>query len=357
MLRDGPGRARASISSIAESTMENREPTPAPPDAKSSVFRWVFTDRIARIIIPPLFLLGLLALLIIPLVKDMYVFSEDDFFVVSPSKGSQDDNLILNIREINPNNGVATIDVSYVTTNIKRGDMRLWLACGDVTSVGGKLTHEIDIELHRVPVVLESPTIFKWSQSNQAIYRRDGVLIKIDKQTPGYMYPFDHYELDLSCAVLDDTGKELEPALWFEMSDPHFICSEPQPLYSQGEQAVAVPNSLHVFLDRPTYQKIFLGLSLLMGLGSVVWSLFKITYRAIDSTEALSLLAFNFTILLAVPGLRNVFVPANLRFAPLFDFFVVLIWTVGLLSLAVHIIKHDLAIHLRRRPKGPARTE
>src|SRR5262249_9692091 len=145
--------------------------------------------------------------------------------------------LILNVREINPNNGVATIDVSYVTSNINRGNVRLWLACGDVKSVGGKLTHEIDIELHRVPVILDSPTIFVWAQSNQAIYKRDGVLIKIDKQTPGYMYPFDHYELELSCAVVDKDGKELQPVLWFELSDPHFIYTIPRPLLTQGEQS------------------------------------------------------------------------------------------------------------------------
>lgn len=336
------------------------------PDPKTRQFGrtrgflyWMLTHRHARRILPPFILLCFFALLLIPLLKDLYVFSQDDFFVVSAAvKGSgEDDNLILNVKEINPNNGVATLEATYVTTDINKGEMRLWLTCGNVNSADGKLTHAIDIELHRVPVVLKVPTIFVWTESNQAIYKQDGVMIKIDKQTPGYLYPFDRYELELSCSVLDKYGQSLRPTLWFELSDPHFIYTPPRPLMSRGQQPVAVPNSIHVSVDRPTYQKIFLGLSLMMGLASVLWSLYSITYRPLDSMEALSLLAFNFTILLAVPGLRNVFVPANLRFAPLFDFFVVLVWTIGLMSLIIHIVKHDLVIHIRSRSKGGGQTE
>jgi hypothetical protein len=90
------------------------------------------------------------------------------------------------------------------------------------------------------------------------------------------------------------------------------------------------------------YQKTFLGLSVLMVLGCVVWALYKITYTPISAMESLSLLAFEFTVLMAVPALRGVLVPSNLQFAPLFDFFIVLIWTVGLLALIVNILRHDI---------------
>jgi hypothetical protein len=49
-----------------------------------------------------------------------------------------------------------------------------------------------------------------------------------------------------------------------------------------------------------------------------------------------------------VPSLRGVFVPSNLQFAPLFDFFVVMIWTVGLMALCVNIIRHDIVIKIRK---------
>ena len=119
---------------------------------------------------------------------------------------------------------------------------------------------------------------------------------------------------------------------------------------SHGTKAVAVPNSLTVTLERPMYEKIFLGLSLLMGLGCVLWALYKITYTSVTAMESLSLLAFDFTVLVAVPALRGVFVPSNLQFAPLFDFFVVLIWTVGLLTLSVNIFRHDIMIRTRKTP-------
>src|SRR6185312_4404677 len=87
----------------------------ANPDSKARQFGrtrgflyWILTHRHARLILPPLILLCLFALLLIPLLKDLYIFSQDDFFVVSAGEkeGTEDDNLILNVKEINPNNGV-----------------------------------------------------------------------------------------------------------------------------------------------------------------------------------------------------------------------------------------------------------
>lgn len=83
---------------------------------------------------------------------------------------------------------------------------------------------------------------------------------------------------------------------------------------------------------------------MLMAAGCVVWAFYKITYSSISATESLSLLAFNFTVLVAVPALRGVLLPSNLQFAPLFDFFVVLIWTVGLLALVVNVIRRDVMV-------------
>ena len=168
-------------------------------------------------------------------------------------------------------------------------------------------------------------------------------------EAPGYLYPFDHYVIEFSFAVIDKSQKTLYPKLWCELEDPRFVNAAPRQLMSHGDKAVAVPNSLAVVLDRPMYQKIFLGLSMLMGLGCVVWSLYKITYTSITAMESLSLLAFDLTVLLAVPALRGVFVPSNLQFAPLFDFFVVLIWTAGLLTLVVNIVRHDIMIRIRQR--------
>jgi hypothetical protein len=196
---------------------------------------------------------------------------------------------------------------------------------------------------------MDSPTVFVWGETKRATYKQLGTDIKIDQRRQGYFYPFDRYIIEFTFAVIDDNQQTLHPKLWFEIEDARFVHAPPQPLYTHGEKVIAVPNSLKVILDRPTYQMIFLGLSMLMGLGCVIWSLYKITYTTVDAMESLSLLAFDFTVLLAVPSLRGVFVPSNLQFAPLFDFFVVLIWTVGLLALVVNIVRHDIVIRIRKK--------
>jgi hypothetical protein len=93
-----------------------------------------------------------------------------------------------------------------------------------------------------------------------------------------------------------------------------------------------------------------------MGLGCVLWTLYKITYTSITGVESFSLLAFDFTVLMAVPALRSVFVPSNLQFAPLFDFFVVLIWTAGVLALIVNVFRHDVMVRARQTSPSDSRT-
>jgi hypothetical protein len=321
--------------------------------------RRILTHRHSRLLIPPLGLALLIATLTVPLLKDLRRLGEDDLYVVGKVRGQAPHagSLIVNIKDVNPNNGIATLDLSYITEEGDQGKIELWLASGGVTSEDNGFTYDVSTELRRVPVVMDTPTVFVWKAQKRAVYKQADIAVKIDDRTPGYFYPFDRYIVEFSFSVIDKDQKSLSPALWFELSDPRFVHTVARQMTTDDDRAVAVPESLHVKLDRPTYQKIFLGLTLLMGLASVLWSLFKITYTSVDSMESLSLLAFNFTILLAVPGLRGVFVPSNLQFAPLFDFFVVLIWTVGLLSLFVTIVKHDVVVRLRRRRASAVREE
>jgi hypothetical protein len=246
--------------------------------------------------------------------------------------------------------------VTYVTEDISKENVELWISSGGVTLLKGKLTYDEDTELHRLPVVMDSPTVFVWGATQRATYKEQNADIKIDQRCPGYLYPFDRYDVEFSFAVIDKSQTMLFPKLWFELEDPRFVHAAPHQLVSHGERAVAVPNSLAVVLERPMYQMIFLGLSMLMGLVCVVWSLYKITYTPVDAMESLSLLAFDMTVLLAVPALRGVFVPTNIQFAPLFDFFIVLIWTVGLLALVVNIVKHDVLIRLRQWASADQQT-
>ena len=93
------------------------------------LYRWVLTHRYPRRFIPPLILVALVALLAAPLINDMYRLARDDLSIVGPdtARNRQDGNLVVNIKDINPNDGVATIDVSYITDDIGRGKIELWL--------------------------------------------------------------------------------------------------------------------------------------------------------------------------------------------------------------------------------------
>ncbi len=322
------------------------------------MFYWILTHRPSRLIVPPLVLVCLLSSLTVPLLNDLRLLSKDGLTLVEqvPPASDHDGHLIVDVKNINPNNGIATLDVTYVTDNLDNAKVELWIASGGVTHKQGKLHYEMNTELSRVPIVMDSPTIFVWGDTKRATFKQSSQ-VKIDRRTQGYFCPFDRYVIEFSFALSDKSEKILHPKLWCELEDPHFVNAHPTPLKSHGEKAVTVPNSLTVTLDRPMYEKIFLGLSLLMGLGCVLWALYKITYTSITAMESLSLLAFDFTVLMAVPALRGVFVPSNLQYAPLFDFFVVLIWTVGLLTLSVNIFRHDILIRTRENTPSAGQAD
>jgi hypothetical protein len=314
----------------------------------------MLAHRSFRLIVLPLILVSMIALLTVPLWNDLRLLSEGGLTLVESEStvGSHDGNLMVNVKSINPNNGMATLDVTYVTENLDHEQVELWIASGGVTHQDGKLVYDTHTDLHRVPIVMGMPTIFVLGDTRRATYKQQNAEIKIDKRTQGYFCPFDRYVIEFSFVLTDEAETTLHPKLWCEFEDAHFVNAAPRPLLSHGEQAIAIPNSLTVVLERPMYGKIFLGLSLLMGLGCVLWALYKITYTPITAMESFSLLAFDFTVLMAVPALRGVFVPSNLQFAPLFDFFVVLIWTAGLLTLIVNIFRHDFLVRTRRAPAG-----
>lgn len=310
------------------------------------IIHWVFMHRPSRLIVPPLILIVFGASLTAPLLNDLRLLNENDLVVVEQElpAANHDGDLIINVKNINPNNGVATLDVTYVTDELEKGKVELWITSGSATIKDGKLSYETNTELQRLPIVMDSPTVFIWGETKRATYKQHNAEIKIGERSQGYFYPFDRYVIGFSFAITDKSQMTLQPKLWCQLEDPHFVNAPPQPLASQGDSAVLIPNSLSVVLVRPVYQKIFMGLSLLMAAGCVVWAFYKITYASISATESLSLLAFNFTVLVAVPALRGVLLPSNLQFAPLFDFFVVLIWTVGLLALVVNVIRRDIMI-------------
>ena len=98
---------------------------------------------------------------------------------------------------------MATVDVTYVTENLDTGKVELWIASGGVTLKGNRLFYETDTELCRVPIVLDSPTVFVWEDTKRATYKQQNAEIKIGQRIQGYYCPFDRYVIEFSFALSD----------------------------------------------------------------------------------------------------------------------------------------------------------
>ena len=170
--------ANAQMDSSSQQTEQ-----PNPHGRSAGMLHGILTHRSSRLIVPPLFLAVLLAALTLPLWNDLQLLSEDGPTLVEqvPAVDGRDGNLIVNVKNINPNNGIATLDLTYVTENLDIGTIELWIASGGVTHKNGKLIYETDTELSRVPIVMDSPSVFVWGESQRATYQQKAE-IKIDQR-------------------------------------------------------------------------------------------------------------------------------------------------------------------------------
>ena len=118
----------------------------------------------SRLIVPPLILISLIASLTFPLLNDLQLLSEDGLTLVEqePAADDHDGNLIVNVKNVNPNNGIATLDLTYVTENPDSGKVELQRQRRRHLRNNGKLIYGTDTELNRVPIVMDSPTVFNW---------------------------------------------------------------------------------------------------------------------------------------------------------------------------------------------------
>ena len=76
----------------------------------AGVLHWILTNRYSRIIVPPLVFVGIVISLATPLWHDLKQLSQDDLVLVQPGE-RLDGELIVNVKNINPNNGIATLGI------------------------------------------------------------------------------------------------------------------------------------------------------------------------------------------------------------------------------------------------------
>ena len=179
------------------------------------IFQWVIMHRPSQLIVPPLILIVFGASLTVPLLNDLRLLNENDLVVVEQelAAGNHDGDLIINVKNINPNNGVATLDVTYVTDELEKGKVELWITSGSATIKDGKLSYETNTELQRLPIVMDSPTVFIWGETKRATYKQHNAEIKIGERSQGYFYPFDRYVIGFSFAITDKSQMTLHPKL------------------------------------------------------------------------------------------------------------------------------------------------
>src|SRR5665213_2014854 len=117
------------ITTVVRSALQSVKILRKPTEGRwTGITEWVLTHRLPRLIVPPIILLGLFAFLSIPLLQDLRRLSEDDIAMIQPNQmgDPHDGHLMVNIKNINPNNGVATLDLTYVTDDIDKGKVELW---------------------------------------------------------------------------------------------------------------------------------------------------------------------------------------------------------------------------------------
>lgn len=300
-------------------------------------------------------LLGVLLLQIVlmfsySLANDIFLMGKNEYEIAEnkyPDEAFVNE-LVVIVQEVNPNTGVIKFDIKFVTDDPKflsddtaTSKIEVILDSGSVLLSDNKLLREYESILHRVHMYLDTPEIFGGTNLKQAIYEKNGLTVKIGQERRGFLYPFDKYFLQFNFILLDNEAKPIRTLVSFQSNDPHFLHTRPVANLTYGQGVALVPDSLAIFFERPTHQKILFIASILLALIITLWSLLRVSSATLNLTETVEILALNITVILAVPDLRGLLVPTNLQFAPLFDFSVVTIWVLSLLTLAIYVFKNS----------------
>lgn len=312
--------------------------------------------------IPLILLLVLVLILAIPLSSDLFLLGQRQLHIVDNDYSGDvwSKELRVSVKEIDPNVGQMIFDLDYVVFQKEEDEQRgtvgadateevstedlpsldIMIYSGGIMSFSdGSVSPELTTAAHRVQLRLESPIVHRDDDAQLAVYAKSGIKIAVERAHPGYYYPFDDYFLRLNFYVVSESGESQTAVVKFQLDDPRFLHSRPTANRTHGRSLKKVPNSLLVEVRRPSYQKIFLSISLALCAIIVLWCFVRICFFPLRTAEWFEILGVNFAILLAVPDLRGLLVPSNLQVAPIFDFSVIVVWSLSLLTLAVGLAK------------------
>jgi hypothetical protein len=287
--------------------------------------------------------------LVIPLLGDIYWLSKPDFAILGNYRDKDSANqLILTVREINPNDATATLDVKLITdapADEKDHQIETWINNGSYSRLGKTYSISVASELNRTSTILKGAQQLKIGDGKRAIYTQDGLKLKATIRRPGYLFPFDSYYLSLIPIMTDQTsGDHVGAIVGIDMADPRFIHSYPLPvpLLSRFGVEDTVPETVIVSFERPYYAKVSVILPLVVSIASIGLTFYRVVFTNLKMIDSIQIFTFTFTILVALPSLRNLIIPSNLVFTPCFDFPVVAIWTVSLFTLLVSIYRQHI---------------
>ncbi|SFJ69744.1 hypothetical protein [Thermoflavimicrobium dichotomicum] len=288
----------------------------------------------------------------------LYKYRKQGKIILKPKGQSEPENehydrfhcsLLTRIKEVNPNTARIKMDLQLTCYNLPEPELfkkygYIILAIRPIKIENGDLLAGYETESLQL-------VLFEELRSNRRTYKFEKKDIEVETSLyiSGYSYPFDKYTIGLAYQILHPetikpvikeklSSKETKSLEVFDnqivVDDSRFLISS---TFSTENNP---PVSFFIELNRPYYQIATVIVITTFSIVLSILSMIKI-FLAKPNDNKLEILVLNVTLIVGLPTFRQVIIPNNLNFSPLFDIPVTIVFIISLLTIFIYIWKEQ----------------
>jgi hypothetical protein len=294
------------------------------------------------------------------IVERSFIADRTPQFVQGSPRSQYSQKLYITINEIDVDSGTAQFGVQFTTLNQELANQQIEaiITNGEfVSDERGETAQQlIETSQHRARFTMPPPpeTLI---QQDDIVFEKNDLQIRVEGQAD--LYPFDTYQFRLQSNLSTAKNHITQYHTYFWLDDPQLIYyARPESMRRQENGSLTYrPNTMQVTVRRPAYFILYIVSILLLLFFIVIWTLWRVYHKGPQSTEsAFEVLGLNLAIILAIPDVRGLLVPAELTYVPVIDTSLATITMLSIYCVVIYIVNRN-AMRKTAQANEPADTD
>jgi len=203
--------------------------------------------------------------------------------------------------------------------------------------------YNIDKDNKRIDGILKlsNPDIIEMNGQDIAVFSKDDVLLRIENEM---LFPFDQYSYSIptDITLLNDQGEKSASLPLVEIRDEtnSSLLTSFQLLNKPTDEKTVVNQSfiLSITYDRPAYVIASVLAVVILSLVVSLWTFVRLFQYNERNSE---ILAITISLAVSIPAFRQIQVPNEIMFTPLYDLPLLIVWCVSVLTIFAYMIRRN----------------